>query len=32
LAVAETSQRLDPGNAFYTNVAGQLRRMPSQGS
>jgi hypothetical protein len=26
LAVAETSQKLDPGNSFYTNVAQQLRQ------
>jgi hypothetical protein len=26
LAVAETSKKLDPGNAFYTNVAEQLRQ------
>ena len=35
LAIAETSQRLDPGNAYYTNIAEQLRHLtlrPSQGS
>ena len=26
-ALAETSTKLDPDNAFYTNVAEQLRRM-----
>jgi hypothetical protein len=30
LAVAETSKKLDPGNAFYTNAAEQLRQAVSR--
>jgi hypothetical protein len=32
LAVAETSQQMDPGNVFYTNAAEQLRRASRQSS
>jgi hypothetical protein len=27
LTLAETSKKLDPGNAFYTNIAAQIRQM-----